>query len=224
MMVGSLNERFLRMGPAGRGLVLFLAITFACLVLGFWVGFIIASLEHGHLLPRKPLGWVVVAIGLLATFGAAQLLRYLFKTGLFAGMTNFDRRYWKMWLAVALLGIPIGIGLVLIGVINIDARDLTQLFSFGMIGPVSASIATIALVATLGLAAFLYHRAIDDHEERAYLWGSQVAYYFVSLAIPAWWLLSRGGLVPPLDFAAAFSIVLISFVIQAAVWAWFKFR
>lgn len=221
-MVG-IEERISRMSPVARGLTVLAAITIVMFVIGFWVGFGAGAIERGQL-PRKPLAWVIVAIAAVATVAAVQFLRALFKTGLFAGLNRFDTRYWKMWLWIALLGIPIGIGMVLLGIMDTPAGDLERLFGTGTIGPVTASLATILLAATLGLAAWLYHRAIDDHEERAYLWGSQFAYYFVSLAIPAWWLLSRGGIVPPLEFAAAFSIILVSFVIQAAVWAWFKFR
>ena len=223
-MVGSLHERFSRMGPAGRGLTLFLAITLALFVLGFWVGFIAASIEHGHLLPRKPLGWLVVGVGAVITIGVVLLIRAVLKSGLFTGMNRFDTRYWKMWLWIALLGIPLGFGMVFLGIFDTPAGDLDRLFGTGAIGPATATASTAAFVALMGVAVWLYHRAIDDHEERAYLWGSQFAYYFVSLAIPAWWLLSRGSVVAPLDFAVAISIILISFVIQGAVWAWFKFR
>ncbi|MDQ3077761.1 MAG: hypothetical protein M3Q83_02845 [Pseudomonadota bacterium] len=223
-MMGRLDERFSRMNPAARGVALAVTFTFALFVLGFWVGFFAASIEHGHLLPRSLSGWLAVAIGAVATIVSVQLLRAQLRTGLFTGMTPFDRRYWKMMMWIGLLGVPIGIGLMVLGLIDMPGRDLEGLFGSGPIGPLGAAIAAAVFVALLGIAMWLYHRAIDDHEERAYLWGSQIAYYFVSLAIPAWWLLSRGGIVPPLDFTAAFSIVIISFVVQAAVWAWFKFR
>ena len=223
-MVGSLHERFSRMSPAGRGLTLFFTVMLALFVVGFWVGFIVASIEHGHLLPRKPIGWVVIGVGLLVTLGVVQLVRGLLKNGLFTGMNRFDTRYWKMWVAIALLGVPIGIGMVALDIIDTPGQDMSRLFGTGEIGPMAAAIATAIFSILLIAAVWLYHRAIDDHEERAYLWGSQIAYYFVTLAIPAWWLLSRGGIVAPLDFTAAFSIVLISFVLQAGVWAWFKFR
>ena len=222
-MVGTFHERISRMSPAARALAVLGAMTFAMFVIGFWVGFGAGAIEHGHL-PRKPLAWVIIGIGAVATVAVVVLLRALFKSGLFAGMNRFDTRYWKMWLIIALLGIPLGIGMVLLGIMDTPAGDFERLFGTGTIGPVTASLATVALIVTLGVAAWLYQRTIDDHEERAYLLGSLIAYYFVSLAIPCWWLLSRGGIVPPLDFAAAFSIVLVSFVIQAAVWAWFKFR
>ncbi len=223
-MVSSLHERFSRMNPAARGVTLVATITFALFMIGFWVGFFGASIGHGHVLPRSPLGWLAAAIGAVLSIAVVQLLRAQLSGGPFAGMTAFDRRYWRMMMWIGALGLPIGMGLVMFGLIDLPGRDIDRLFGTASIGPLGAAIGAALFVVLLAIAMWLYHRAIDDHEERAYLWGSQIAYYFVSLAMPAWWMLSRGGIVPPLDFAAAFSIVLISFVVQAAVWAWFKFR
>ena len=93
--------------------------------------------------------------------------------------------------------------------------------------PVRLAIAVllaILVTGTFAASVWLYHRAIDDHEERAYLWGSQVAYYFLILALPAWWLLERGGIVPAITTGVAFLAILVSFLVQGAVWAWLKFR
>lgn len=54
--------------------------------------------------------------------------------------------------------------------------------------------------------------------------GSQLAYYFLAAAIPIYWLLFRGGLVPALTAGGAMILLLASLAVQAAVWAWFKFR
>lgn len=225
MIMGqNLRERISRMSPVARGLSTLAAVTLALFVLGFWIGFGAAALDHGHLLPRKPLGWVVVAIGLIVTIAVAQLLRVLLSASPVSGMTPFDQRYWKMWLWIGALGIPIGIGLVAIGLIDPGAGDSGRLFSADRIEPAVAAVTTAALLLALGLAAWLYHRTIDDHEELAYLWGSQIAYYFIAAAIPAWWLLSRGEIVPPLAAGPAVLLLLASFVVQAIVWAWFKFR
>lgn len=61
-----------------------------------------------------------------------------------------------------------------------------------------ALILAILVTATFVLALVLYHRPVDGHEERAYLWGSQVAYYFLILAFPVWWLFERSAIVGPL--------------------------
>lgn len=220
-MMNRVSEKISRMSPVQRALAILATVTLAVFVVGFWVGFGASAVEHGRL-PRKPLGYVVIVVAAVSTIGVAQLLRGLFKGGIFEGMTGFDRRYWKMWLMIGLLGVPVGFGMVMIGVIDRPAGLLN--LALENLSPGGAVAATLGFLILMGLAAWLYHRAIDDHEERAYLWGSQIAYYFVALALPALWLLSRGGIVSPPSFADAFVIVLASFLVQGAVWAWFKFR
>ena len=122
-------------------------------------------------------------------------------------MTRFDRRYWKMMLAIGLLGIPVGFGMVDGRRRSTSPSGASTLASEATQDPGGAVAATLGFVILMRLAIWLYHRAIDDHEERAYLWGSQIAYYFVALALPALWLLSRGGIVSPPDFADAFALV-----------------
>ena len=222
-MMSRFHERIGALGPAQRLLAILGAVTLAVFVLGFWVGFGGVAIKEGRV-PSKPVAYVALAIAVIATIGVAGLLRALFRGGIFGGMTSFDRRYWRMMMIIGVIGGMIGIGLVSVGLIG-TSMSLTDLMSGNFtIGPVAAVAITVVLAVLLTVAFWLYHRAIDDHEERAYLWGSQVAYYFVAIAVPAWWLLSRGGLLAPLDFTAAIGIVLFSFLVQAAVWAWFKFR
>ena len=123
---------------------------------------------------------------------------------------------------VTALGIPVGAALAL----STRSDDLASLNPFGT-QPIAAPIAILLAVLVTGffsVAVALYHRTINDHEERAYLWGSQLAYYFLVLALPAWWLLERGGIVGPITTGIAFIAILISFLVQAIVWAWLKFR
>ncbi|WP_052071709.1 hypothetical protein [Sphingopyxis sp. MWB1] len=117
--------------------------------------------------------------------------------------------YWTSLIGAGLLG-------VVIGVVNprpyLDAGALTQ----------SSAIAlSAAWIVGLLLVMVLYHRAVDDHEERAMLWANSASWYFLFLAAPVWWLLHRGGLVPPIDLVALF---FASIIVNAAVWAWLKFR
>ena len=222
-MIGRLNEKIAGMSPVQRAVAIMVSLTLAMFVLGFWVGFGASAIEHGRL-PRKPLGYVVIVVAAAATIGIVQLLRVLLRGGIFDGMTAFNQRYWKMILAIGVIGALIGIGLISVGLIG-TSMSLSKFFAGDFTtGPVAAVVMTIALAILISLAFWLYHRAIDDHEERAYLWGSQLAYYFVMLAVPGWWLLSRGGLLRPLDFTATISIILASLLVQAGVWAWFKFR
>lgn len=76
---------------------------------------------------------------------------------------------------------------------------------------------TIGLI----LCLFLYHRSVDDHEERAYLWAGLAAWYTFALSAPTWWVLHRADLAPPAD---AMMLFLGALIVNAAVWLWLKYR
>lgn len=206
-----------------RVALLFVTTVIALSLAGVFVGFGIASYEHGHLLPRKPIGWLALGVAAGLSIVVYRIVRALFRMSWTPSMTSFDQRYAKMWLIVMLLGAALGVALVF-ATRNGDPRDVALVLSNGALSPTGAILLSAALAVLLGIAVILYHRAIDDHEERAYLWASQIAYYFLAIIIPIFWLLSRGGLVPALTAGGAMLMLLASFVIQGAVWAWFKFR
>ena len=212
-----------RLSPTGRviaTLFLGLGIVFT---LGAVVGFSVAALEHG-MVPHKPLAYVafaaILAVGALLVWA----LRTVVRPWQTPEVSAFDRRYFRMWMIIGALGVPVGIGLALGTDLSDPLRAGDAIISNSPIDPALAIV--LAVVGTLALAAsaVLYHRTIDDHEERAYLWGSTIAFYFIAIAFPLAWLLARGGLLDPLGIGQAIIIVLVSFVIQAAVWLWFKFR
>jgi hypothetical protein len=134
----------------------------------------------------------------------------------------YEKKYWNVWLAIVAISAPVGaISAMLLLRSGVPA---TSVFTNAPISP-GIAIALAVLVTTVCVVAIaLYHRAIDDHEERAYLWGSQLAYYFLVVAFPAWWLLERGGIVGAITTGTAFAAILVSFIVQAGVWAWLKFR
>ena len=91
-------------------------------------------------------------------------------------------------------------------------------------GSLSASFAIgAALLWVVGLAISMtiYHRAIDDHEERAWLWAGLVGWYAFIVPAPVWWVLHRADLAPPADTMLLFAF---SMVVNAIVWLWLKFR
>jgi len=210
--------------PVTRIALLIVAIILALLVAGIFAGFMIASLEHGHLLPRKPRGWAFLTIAAASGYALYRAIRLLLRPSLSAGLSPFEQRYSKMWLIVMSLGLPIGIGLAMLSRRGNRRDSLTRIFIDGTLPAGGAVLLAATVMVVLGVGAMLYHRAIDDHEERAYLWGSQIAYYFLAAAIPVYWLLDRGGLVPTITAGGAMLMLLASLVIQGAVWAWFKFR
>lgn len=66
----------------------------------------------------------------------------------------------------------------------------------------------------------LYHKGMDEQEERAYLIANTASWYFIILAIPIWWILDRANITPPID---GINIAIASFVVNLSVWAWKKF-
>lgn len=211
-----------RLGSTSRYTLIVLTAILAIFMIGMIGGFSYAIYEDGKL-PTKPLAYIIFAAIIAVTAVAGWVLATLIRSLRPETMSNFDRRYWKMWAVVLALSLPLGIGLAASGMNDSDG-GFSMALSNTPIAPLTAILAAIILTVLLALAAVYYHRTVDDHEERAYLWGSTLAYYFLILAFPLHWLLARGGLVPALTIGIALLLVLLSCIVQAIVWALFKFR
>ena len=188
-------------------------------LLGMAVGVVAGMIEKGQMPSRwwvTALPLIAAPLGVLAIYSAWRLAAPP-KTA-----SGYEKRYWRTWLIVIALGVPVGIVLAMT-TLDVGEGNFNPFASTPIDRPIAILIA-ILVTGTFAASVALYHRAIDDHEERAYLWGSQIAYYFLILAFPAWWLLERGGIVGPITTAIAFVGILISFLVQGAVWAWLKFR
>lgn len=212
-----------RLSPAMRiGAILLLTIVLLFLM-GVIIGFTVAAIDHGHA-PRKPLAYLVLAAMLGTAIAAAWAMRTVIRSRPATALSRFDRRYYRMWYVLGALGVPLGIGLALAA----DPKDSLApgfwIFSNSVISPAVAIGLALFTAISLSASAVVYHRTIDDHEERAYLWGSTIAFYFLAIAFPIFWLLVRGGVIEPLGIGTAMIILLTSFVAQTAVWLWFKFR
>ncbi|QXT36983.1 hypothetical protein KV697_06705 [Sphingomonas sanguinis] len=79
--------------------------------------------------------------------------------------------------------------------------------------------ALICLV-VVPLISWRWHRVADEHENRAYRDGALVAFYVVSLGVPAWWFLWRGGVLPPVRVDWVYGALILSCGI---VWMWRKY-
>lgn len=110
------------------------------------------------------------------------------------------------WMQIA-QGDPKTVGLALLG-----NSPLPPSFAIG---------ASIIWVVGMVVSLVLYHRAVDDHEERAYLWAGTAAWYTLTLAAPTWWVLARANLAPPADAMLLFFGAL---VVNGVVWLWLKYR
>jgi hypothetical protein len=214
-MIDSLAER----SGAQRVLIAILLGTIGLFLLGLAVGVVVAMIEKGHMPSRlwvAALPFVAAPLGALGVYSAWRLAAPP------KSASGYEKRYWRTWLIVMGLSVPVG---MILAMTTLDAKagNFNPFASTPIDRPVAVLLA-ILVTGAFAAAVGLYHRAIDDHEERAYLWGSQIAYYFLILAFPAWWLLGRGGIVEPVNTGSAFAAILISFLVQGAVWAWLKFR
>ncbi len=128
------------------------------------------------------------------------------------------RRYWLSLGIAAAIGLMFGFG----AGYTSDAPDLwSELTSAGPLESIVALVMSLVWLAGMTISLWVYHRAIDDHEERAILWASTASWYFLMFAGPVWWLLGRASLLPPVN-----GIVLLfaALVLNALVWLWLKFR
>lgn len=81
--------------------------------------------------------------------------------------------------------------------------------------------ASVVWIVGMAISLILYHRSVDDHEERAYLWAGTAAWYTLTLTAPTWWVLHRAGLVLAPDVMLLF---LGALAVNAIVWLWLKYR
>ena len=211
-----------RLGSTARILLLVVTAIFGVFAIGMVGGFSAAVIEHGQL-PTKPVVWLIFAamVGLVAVVG--WVLATLVRSFRPQTMSGFDRRYWKMWGVMVLLGMPLGVAMAVFG-LDDPGGGFSMMISNAPIAPLTAVLLSLVVSALLIAALVIYFRTIDDHEERAYLWGSNIAFHFLALAFPLYWLLARGGLVSQITIGIALLIVLLSCIVQAIVWALFKFR
>lgn len=210
-----------RLGMSARIALIVIVAILGLFAVGVVVGLTVALIEDGARTKLTVYVILALSIGLSAVCG--WLLAKLVRSMRPASMSSFDRRYWKMWVVIAAIGVPLGIGLAAIA--DDGPGDSKWLvLSNAPLAPMTAILASVLLVVMLAFAAIYYHRTVDDHEERAYLWGSTIAYYFLLFAFPLYWLLARGGLVPILGIGIALLIILISCILQAIVFCLFKFR
>jgi hypothetical protein len=214
-----LIDSLARRSAVQRVLIALLFATIGMFLLGMAVGVVMSMIERGEM-PSRP--WVAALPFVAAPLGAFGIYSAWRLAAPPKSASGYEKRYWRTWLIVIGLGVPVGI---ILGMSTLDAG--TGNFNPFASTPIGRAVAILLAVLVTGVflaSILLYHRVVDDHEERAYLWGSQVAYYFLILAFPAWWLLGRGGIVGPITTGSAFAAILISFVVQGAVWAWLKFR
>lgn len=207
--------------PVWRLVALVAAGILALFAVSAIIGFLVAHSEAGGgALKPAGIGFLAVASIMAALLAVAAWRLSAPWRG--PGRSAYDRRYTRTWMILLALGLPVGILLGILTDVSPEARG--DLFSNGPIDPMAAIIATAILLVVLVVTAILYHRAIDDHEEQAYLWSTTGAFYALAAMLPTAWLLERGGLVGPLGLGTAMLLLLAATLVQCLIWAWLKFR
>lgn len=133
-------------------------------------------------------------------------------------MSPRRQSYWASIGVSALVGGLIGALLVLDE--NVSAGAMA-IFSNGPLSPNFAIAAAALWCVGLGISIVIYHRAVDDHEERAWLWAGLAGWYAFVLPAPVWWVLHRAAVAAPID---AMILFIFSMLVNAIVWLWLKFR
>ena len=80
--------------------------------------------------------------------------------------------------------------------------------------------AVLGLISGL-IFALVYHRIVDEQEERAALWGNTIGMYLLAFGGIAWFFLHAAKLVPLEGFLVVW---LASGLVAAAVQIWLQFR
>ena len=147
-------------------------------------------------------------------------------TGIDAGTTEKPKRRMsprqkRYWFA---LGLAAVIGGVIGGWSVADqplGRNPIEIATTGPLSTTFAIGASLFWVIGLAVSMAIYHRAIDDHEERAWLWAGLVGWYAFIVPAPVWWVLHRAAMAPPVD---AMLLFILSMVTNGVVYLWLKFR
>lgn len=157
---------------------------------GVLAGYLEVTAEHGYLN-------VTAAIVLALIIGLIALVSY--------GMWRFWPRTGNEPIAPRirsarnLLALMFAIGLPLGMLLGIADDGPGLLVANGPVSPIVAATAIILWAIVGPLLTWLWWREIDEHEAGAYRDGALVAAHGYMFIVPAWWMATRAGWLPPQD-------------------------
>lgn len=186
----------------------------SAMLLGGFAGYNQATIDKGGV-PLPLWAGPLAALGFAALGFGGYFRRYA------PSWRSWSPRKRRYWLALGFCGI---IGGIIGGLLVSDQSGsgaAIDMMSNGPLSPGFAISAAVIWVAGLAIGMVVYHRSIDDHEERAWLWACVAGWYAFVFPAPAWWMLHRAGLTSPVDVVVLFSL---SLIVNAVVWLWLKFR
>lgn len=192
-----------------------LALIFA---LGICAGYAASSAKHGFSL----IDGVILAGMVAATGGIAMLIVRLGHPllGRGAHVPTRERQAFRLLLISFCLGLIFAFILVIAA--PSESGDAPgYILSNRPIDPIVALVLSAVILFILPIGSWKWHSIVDEHERDAYRVGAVTAAYLYLFGAPVWWLLWRGGLVPPPDGIIIYYAFCIAF---GAVWLWKKYR
>lgn len=162
---------------------------------------------------------ILIVVGLLALLAAAWGLLIL-KPWAASGepMSPKTRKANNLMLLSGALGGVIGAAMS-ISVVSLD--DPYALFSNGAMAPEIVIPVLVVWLLIVPLISWQWHRSVDEHEMQSYQVGGLAALYLYTFVTPAWWLASRGGLLPAPDTMILFLVVM---AVWGIGWFWRRYR
>ncbi|MCB2075237.1 MAG: hypothetical protein H6917_13215 [Novosphingobium sp.] len=124
------------------------------------------------------------------------------------------RRWWAV-----ILGAPLALPPIFYATHHLFWPDGP--FLDGALNPRFAIVAAVSTCVLGLLVAVPYHRIIDEHEERSFLWGATVGFWLMAFGGFAWFFLVAAKLIPMASFLIFW---LACILVGAAVQLWLQFR
>lgn len=188
---------------------------FVAAAVGFLAAFVHAHQEDGN----RDWSWRAIAImaGVALALGAALFQMFRDIGSLFGGRSALPRRE---RVSLRLLGIATVAGAVggVLSVVSTETGWLTD--GKGVLSPTLAIFYVVLLSTLAPWLTTRWWRAIDEHEQAAYVEGANIAGHFVMWAGIGWWVLARAKLVPEPDVIVL--VIAMSFV-WTGVWLYRRF-
>ncbi len=120
-------------------------------------------------------------------------------------LTAKERKNRNLLVACMVIGGVIGIALTLVD----PARPMGA-FSDTPIPAWAAIGFAIVWGIIIPLISWQWHRTVDEQEIDAYKQGALYGFYVFSVGAPVWWILWRGGLLPPINGPILYYAVLMT--------------
>lgn len=157
---------------------------------GVLAGYLSVAAEQGYLS-------VTAAIVLALIIGLITLVSY----GMwrFWPRTESEPMAPRVRSARNLLALMLAIGFPLAILLGIADDGPGMLLANGPVSPIVAATAIILWAIVGPLLTWLWWRKIDEHEAGAYRDGALVAAHGYMFIVPAWWMATRAGWLPPQD-------------------------